>query len=62
MGFKLLGQPMVEEHAENIIHLFVRDMNGAPMSSARIKIWAGPAPTGLPAYWTDDSSFRNPGA
>jgi len=62
MLYKLNNPPSVEQHAECIIHLFVRDANGAPVPGARVKVWAGPPPTGLPAYWNDDVPFRNPNA
>jgi len=62
MTYQLLAPPVSEDHAECIIHLFVRDNNSAPDPTARVKVWAGPAPTGQPAYWRDDAPFRNPGA
>ncbi len=61
MLYKLSGTPTVETHAENIIHLFVRGANGAPVPGAHVKVWAGPPPTGLPAYWQDDDPSRATG-
>lgn len=59
MLYKLVSPPTVENHAENLIHLFVHDANGAPIAGARVRVWAGPPPSGTPAYWTDDLPFRS---
>jgi hypothetical protein len=58
MSFKLSGSPTVEQHSENLIHLYVRDANGVPVPNARIKVWAGQPPAGSPVYWNDDVPFR----
>ncbi len=58
MSFKLSGSPTVEQHSENLIHLFVRDANGVPVPNARVKVWAGQPPAGSPVYWNDDVPFR----
>lgn len=58
MAFKLSGSPTLEQHAENLIHLFVRDANGVPLPNVRVKVWAGQPPAGAPAYWYDDAPFR----
>lgn len=58
-AYKLTGAPTSEQHAENIIHLFVRNANGAPAVGARVKLWAGPPPNGAPAYWNDDQPARS---
>ncbi len=58
MKFKLSAPPSLEVHAENIVFLFVRDANGAGVAGARIKVWAGPPPTGQPPYFVDDVPFR----
>ena len=58
MTYKLSGTPTIEQHAENIIHVFVRNANGTPAVGARVKLWAGPPPNGSPAYWNDDQPFR----
>lgn len=62
MLYKLVSLPTSENHAENIIRFFLRDANGAPVPHARVKIWAGPPPSGYPAYWSDDLPFRRPSA
>ncbi|MGB8647480.1 MAG: hypothetical protein WCF84_19765 [Anaerolineae bacterium] len=43
-----------EPHSESILYLNLKDANGAPVANAKIKIWAGPLPTGQPPYFTDD--------
>lgn len=58
MLYQLANPPLVETHAENLIRLYVRDTNGAPVSGARIKVWAGPPPTGNPPYFVDEVPFR----
>ena len=44
----------VEPHDESILFLYVQDANGVPVSNKKIKIYAGPPPTGEPPYFTDD--------
>ncbi len=58
MQYHLVGSPTVESHNENLMRLFVRDQNGAPVANAHVKVWAGPPPTGLPPYFVDDVPFR----
>ena len=58
MLYQFVHPPTVEVHAENLMRLYVRDANGAPVSGARIKVWAGPPPTGTPPYFSDDVPFR----
>ncbi len=58
MRYELQGTPTNEQHGENIIRLYVRDASGAPVSGARVRVFAGPPPTGRPAYFEDDFPFR----
>lgn len=58
MLYRSIGSPSVETHSENLIRLFVRDANGAPVGNAHVKVWAGPPPTGDPPYFRDDFPFR----
>src|SRR5512142_1097835 len=58
MQYRLIGSPTVETHNENLMRLFVRDQNGAPVANAHVKVWGGPPPTGLPPYFVDDMPFR----
>ncbi len=58
MLYKLSSPPTLEVHSENLIHLFVRDANGSPLPNTRVKVWAGPPPTGSPPYWVDESPYR----
>lgn len=44
----------IEPHSESIIFLYLRDANGAPVPNKKIKIFAGPPPTGEPPYFVDD--------
>lgn len=44
----------VEPHDESILYLYVQDANGAPVPNQKIKIYAGPPPTGEPPYFVDD--------
>ncbi|MDE3088748.1 MAG: hypothetical protein KGJ80_05125 [Chloroflexota bacterium] len=62
MAFKLPSPPTTEEHAENLIHLFLRDANGVAVPNARVKVWAGQPPAGSPTYWNDDFPFRQTSA
>ncbi len=47
----------VETHAECIMRLYVQDVNGAPVSGAHVKVWAG-----MPPYFNDDVPFRTTNA
>ncbi|MBI3741075.1 MAG: carboxypeptidase regulatory-like domain-containing protein [Chloroflexi bacterium] len=58
MLYQLQSAPTSETHGENIIRLYVRDANNAPVSNARVKVYAGPPPTGNPPYFEDDFPFR----
>lgn len=44
----------VEPHSESILFLYLQDANGAPATNKKVKIFAGPPPTGEPPYFTDD--------
>lgn len=44
----------VEPHDESIMYLYLQDANGVPVPNKKIKIYAGPPPTGEPPYFTDD--------
>jgi hypothetical protein len=44
----------VEPHDESILFLYLQDANGVPVSNKKIKIYAGPPPTGEPPYFVDD--------
>lgn len=44
----------VEPHSESILFLYLQDANGAPVTNKKVKIFAGPPPTGEPPYFTDD--------
>ncbi len=44
----------VEPHSESILYLYLQDANGAPVPNNKVKIWAGPPPTGQPPYFEDD--------
>lgn len=44
----------VEPHGESILYLYLQDANGVPVPNKKIKIYAGPPPTGEPPYFTDD--------
>lgn len=44
----------VELKAESILFLYVQDANGVPVPNKRVKIFAGPPPTGEPPYFVDD--------
>lgn len=43
-----------EPHADSILVIFLQDANGAPVANQKIKVYAGPPPSGEPAYFTDD--------
>lgn len=43
----------VEPHSECILFLYLVDGNHAPVPNVRVKIWAGPPPTGRPAYYEE---------
>ncbi len=58
MRYELQGTPTIETHGENVIRLYVRDENNAPVSGARVKVSAGPPPAGVPPYFVDDFPFR----
>ena len=58
MLYRMIGSPTVETHSENLMRLFVRDANGAPVGNAHVKVWAGPPPTGNPPYFNDDLPYR----
>ncbi len=45
---------VVEPHSECIMFLYLQDANGAPVPHVKIKVWAGPPPTGQPPYFVDD--------
>lgn len=62
MLYKLSGPPTVETHSESVMYLFVRDAHGAPVAGARVKVWAGPPPTGQPPYFVDEVPFRTTSA
>ncbi|MBI3914574.1 MAG: carboxypeptidase regulatory-like domain-containing protein [Chloroflexi bacterium] len=62
MLYQLQGAPTIEQHGENVIRLYVRDANNAPISGARVKVTAGPPPTGEPPYFEDDFPFRSTNA
>ena len=38
----------VEPHSESILFLYLQDANGAPATGKKVKIFAGPPPTGEP--------------
>jgi hypothetical protein len=40
------------------MRLFVRDANGTSVPNARVKVWAGPPPSGSPPYFNDDYPYR----
>lgn len=44
----------IEAHSESIVFLYLQDANGAPAPNKKIKISAGPPPTGEPPYFVDD--------
>lgn len=44
----------VEPHDESILFLYLQDANGVPVANKKIKIYAGPPPTGEPPYFVDD--------
>lgn len=44
----------VEPHSESILFLYLQDVNGVPASNKKVKIFAGPPPTGEPPYFVDD--------
>ncbi len=44
----------IEPHSECILFLYLRDANGVPIPNKKIKIYAGPPPTGEPPYFVDD--------
>lgn len=44
----------VEPHSESILFLYLQDANGAPAPNKKVKIYAGPPPTGEPPYFVDD--------
>lgn len=44
----------VEPHSESILFLYLQDANGAPATNKKVKIFAGPPPTGEPPYFVDD--------
>jgi hypothetical protein len=44
----------VEPHAESILFLYLQDANGAPAPNKKVKVFAGPPPTGEPPYFVDD--------
>ncbi len=47
-------QRATEPDSRSVILLYLRDEHGAPVSNARLKIWAGPPPTGEPPYYSDN--------
>jgi hypothetical protein len=44
----------IEAHSECILFLYLSDANGAPVPDVKMKIWAGPPPTGQPPYYEDE--------
>lgn len=44
----------IEPHSECILFLYLQDANGAPAPNKKVKIFAGPPPTGEPPYFVDD--------
>lgn len=44
----------VEPHSESILFFYLQDANGAPLPNKKVKIFAGPPPTGEPPYFVDD--------
>ena len=44
----------VEPHSESILFFYLQDANGAPVINQKVKIFAGPPPTGEPPYFVDD--------
>ncbi len=44
----------IEPHSESILFLYLQDANGAPAPNKKVKIFAGPPPSGEPPYFTDD--------
>jgi hypothetical protein len=46
----------VEAHSECVLILYLKDANGSPVPNVKIRIWAGPPPTGHPPYYQDDES------
>ena len=44
----------VAPHDESILFLYLQDANGVAVSNKKIKIYAGPPPTGEPPYFVDD--------
>lgn len=44
----------VEPHDESILYLYLQDANGVPVTGKKIRISAGPPPTGEPPYFVDD--------
>jgi hypothetical protein len=43
-----------EPHSECILFLYLQDARGVPVANVKMKIWAGPPPTGQPPYFVDD--------
>lgn len=58
MWYRLIAPPTVETHGECVIRLFLRDGSGASVPNARVKLWAGPPPNGLPVRLNDDYPYR----
>lgn len=44
----------VEAHSECILFLYLLDAKGTPVPNVKMKIWAGPPPTGIPPYFEDE--------
>lgn len=44
----------IEPHDESILFLYLQDANGVPLPNQKVKIYAGPPPTGEPPYFVDD--------
>lgn len=44
----------VQPHSESILFLYLQDENGAPVPNKKVKVFAGPPPTGEPPYFVDD--------
>jgi hypothetical protein len=44
----------VEAHSESILFLYLQGANGAPAPNKKVKVYAGPPPSGEPPYFVDD--------
>lgn len=55
--YRLVAPPVVEPHGENLLRLFVRDTNGAPVANAHVRVWAGPPDPDSPTI-EDDFPYR----